>query len=108
MIVINLQLGFLKLLHGSLMREEKDKYGIVARDIPPYEVLYTKYLSYDDILKLKQVEKVLDMYYNSNMFVLSVRYLSGSFDDSFAMYELITLLPLGNHAILDSTLISIS
>lgn len=46
----NLQLGFLKLLHGSLMREEKDKYGIVARDIPPYEVLYTKYLSYDDIL----------------------------------------------------------
>lgn len=55
----NLQLGFLKLLHGSLMREEKDKYGIVARDIPPYEVLYTKYLSYDDILKLKQVEKFL-------------------------------------------------
>lgn len=86
----NLQLCFLKLLHGSLMREEKDKYGIVARDIPPYEVLYTKYLSYDDILKLKQVEKVLDMYYNSNMFVLSVRYLSGSFDDSFAMYELLS------------------
>lgn len=86
----NLQLGFLKLLHGSLMREEKDKYGIVARDIPPYEVLYTKYLSYDDILKLKQVEKVLDMYYNSNMFVLSVRYLSGSFDDSFAMYEMLS------------------
>lgn len=86
----NLQLGFLKLLHGSLMREEKDKYGIVARDIPPYEVLYTKYLSYDDILKLKQVEKVLDMYYNSNMFVLSVRYLSGSFDDSFVMYELLS------------------
>lgn len=86
----NLQLGFLKLLHGSLMREEKDKYGVVARDIPPYEVLYTKYLSYDDILKLKQVEKVLDMYYNSNMFVLSVRYLSGSFDDSFAMYELLS------------------
>ena len=86
----NLQLGFLKLLHGSLMREEKDKYGIVARDIPPYEVLYTKYLSYDDILKLKQVEKVLDMYYNSNMFVLSVRYLSGSFDASFAMYELLS------------------
>ena len=86
----NLQLGFLKLLHGSLMREEKDKYGIVARDIPPYELLYPKYLSYDDILKLKQVEKVLDMYYNSNMFVLSVRYLSGSFDDSFAMYELLS------------------
>ncbi len=86
----NLQLGFLKLLHGSLMREEKDKYGIVARDIPPYEVLYTKYLSYDDILKLKQVEKVLDMYYNSNMFVLSVRYLSGSFVDSFVMYELLS------------------
>ncbi len=87
----NLQLGFLKLLHGSLMREEKDKYGIVARDIPPYEVLYTKYLSYDDILKLKQVEKVLDMYYNSNMFVLSVRYLSGNFDDSFAMYEMLSV-----------------
>ena len=86
----NLQLGFLKLLHGSLMREEKDKYGIVARDIPPYEVLYTKYLSYDDILKLKQVEKVLDMYYNSNMFVLSVRYFFGGFDDSFAMYELLS------------------
>lgn len=83
----NLQLGFLKLLYGSLMREEADQYGIVARDNPPYEVLYTKYISYDEILRLKQVENVLDMYYNSCMFVNSLNFLVGFFENPFDIYE---------------------
>ena len=83
----NLQLGFLKLLYGSLMREEAERYGIVAGEMPPYEVLYTDYISYDEILKLKQVENVLDMYYNSNMFANSLQYLVGFFESPFSMYE---------------------
>ena len=85
----NLQLGFLKLLYGSLMRDEADKYGIVAGNMPPYEVLYTNFISYDEILKLKQVENVLDMYYNSNMFANSLRYLVGFFETPFTMYEML-------------------
>lgn len=83
----NLQLGFLKLLYGSLMRDEAEKYGIVARENAPYEVLFTKWISYEEILKLKVVENVLDMYYNSGMFANSLRLLADFFENSFDMYE---------------------
>ncbi|MGN0373994.1 MAG: DUF4080 domain-containing protein [Butyrivibrio sp.] len=81
-----LQLGFLKLLHGSSMEEEAGMYGIIARSYPPYEVLYTKWLSYEEMLLLKQTENVVDMYYNSAMFGESLRYLCGFFTDAFSMY----------------------
>ena len=81
-----LQLGFLKLLHGSLMRDEKDKYGIVCIDRPPYEVLFTKWLSYEDVLKLKLIENVVEMFYNSSMAVAGLKYLENFFSDAFTMY----------------------
>ena len=83
----NLQLGFLKLLHGSLMRSEADRYGIVCRDYAPYEVLYTDCLTYGDVLELKKVENVLDMYYNSRMFVAGLKYLVGFYESAFDMYR---------------------
>lgn len=81
-----LQLGFLKLLHGSLMREEKDKYGIVCIDRPPYEVLFTNWLTYEEILKLKLIENVVEMFYNSGMAVAGIKYLEGYFKSAFSMY----------------------
>ena len=63
-----LQLGFLKVLKGSFMYEQAENYGLVYRDKPPYEVLSTKWLSYDDVLKLKGIENMVEVYYNSGQF----------------------------------------
>lgn len=82
-----LQLGFLKVLKGSLMHEEAEKYGIVYKSNPVYEVLKTKWLSYDDVLKLKQIEDVLEVYYNSRQFENTMEYLLRFFETPFDMYE---------------------
>lgn len=82
----DLQLGFLKLLHGSVIKTEASEYGITCRDIPPYEVLFTRWISYEELLKLKLVENVLEMYYNSGMFVAGIKYARGFFTDAFSMY----------------------
>lgn len=82
-----LQLGFLKVLKGSLMHEEAEKYGIIYKSNPVYEVLKTKWLSYDDVLKLKQIEDVLEVYYNSRQFENTMEYLLRFFETPFDMYE---------------------
>lgn len=82
-----LQLGFLKVLKGSPMQERVEKYGIVYQTKPPYEVLYTDWLSYEEILKLKQVEEMVEIYYNSNQFRQTVLILAERFEGAFAMYE---------------------
>ncbi len=82
-----LQLGFLKLLRGSEMWERAEEFGICCMDKPPYEVLYTKWLSYEDILRLKKIEEMVEMYYNSNQFVHTIRFLENAFAHPFAMYE---------------------
>lgn len=82
-----LQLGFLKLLHGSRMREEKDIYNIVTRSKPPYEVMSTWVLSYEDVLLLKTVENVVEMFYNSRMFSTSIKYLEEHMPNPFSLYE---------------------
>lgn len=82
-----LQLGFLKLLYGSGMRRDKDEYGIVGHDEPPYEVLFTNWISYDDILELKNVEAMVEMYYNSDQFIYSVRYLGMIFSSAYEMFR---------------------
>ena len=82
----DLQLGFLKLLHGSGIEKETIQYGIVGRNMPPYEVLYTKWISYDELLKLKIIENVVEMYYNSGMFAAGIRYAERFFSDAFTMY----------------------
>lgn len=83
----NLQLGFLKLLHGSPISGEKDLYGIVVSDTPPYEVLYTDYITYEDVILLKSVENVLEMFYNSGMFEASVKYMEQCHENAFSLYE---------------------
>ena len=56
-----LQLGFLKVLKGSYMEEHTEEYGLVYKSLPPYEVLYTKWLSYEDVLKLKRIEEMVEV-----------------------------------------------
>ena len=82
-----LQLGFLKVLHGAYMHDEAGKYGIVYKAFPPYEVLYTTWLGYDDVLELKSVEEVLEIYYGSGQFVYSIRYLESFFETPYDFYR---------------------
>lgn len=82
-----LQLGFLKVLKGSFMYEQAENYGLVYRDKPPYEVLSTKWLSYDDVLKLKGIENMVEVYYNSGQFTRTLKYLEGWWKDAFVLYE---------------------
>ena len=82
-----LQLGFLKVLSGTQMSAESDEYGIVYSDRTPYEVLQTNWLSYDDILVLKGVEEMVEIYYNSGQFKFSIEYLERFFDNPFWLYE---------------------
>ena len=82
-----LQLGFLKLLRGSEMWNRAREFGICCMDKPPYEVLYTKWLSYEDVLRLKKMEEMVEMYYNTNQFVHTIHFLEKAFSHPFAMYE---------------------
>ena len=82
-----LQLGFLKVLKGSPMFYLAEKYGVVYQSKPPYEVLYTNWLSYGDVLKLKQIEEMVEIYYNSNQYRATLRLLRKNFVGPFAMFE---------------------
>ena len=81
------QLGFLKVLKGSYMREKAEDYGLVYRPEPPYEIMATKWLSYDDVLVLKGVEEMVEVYYNSRQFENSLEWLEKKFDSAFEMYD---------------------
>ena len=82
-----LQLGFLKVLKGSLMHEKAAEYGICYMDKAPYEVLYTRWISYEDVLKLKGVEEMVELYYNSNQFRHTLAFLVKQFETPFEMFE---------------------
>lgn len=82
-----LQLGFLKVLKGSYMEEQKEAYGLLYQSTPPYEVLQTKWLSYDDIIRLKQIEEMVEVYYNSRQFTHTIAALGALSDSPFALYE---------------------
>lgn len=82
-----LQLGFLKVLKGSHMMEMCKEYGIVYKTQEPYEVLSTKWLDYDHVLKLKIVENMVEVYYNSGQFQNTLEYLENFFPDAFSIYE---------------------
>lgn len=82
-----LQLGFLKVLKGSLMHEKAEEYGIFYLDNPPYEVLHTKWLSYGEVLALRAVEQMVELYYNSGQYTHTLTFLERAFDHPFAMYE---------------------
>lgn len=82
-----LQLGFLKVLKGSEMCERAGEYGIHYTDKPPYEVLFTNWLTFEDVLRLKRIEEMVEMYYNSNQFVHTLRFLEQAFETPFQMFE---------------------
>ena len=82
-----LQLGFLKVLKGSLMEENAREYGITCKSQEPYEVLSTRWISYEEILKLKTVESMVEVYYNSGQFQYTLNWLTGFWEDAFSFYE---------------------
>lgn len=82
-----LQLGFLKVLKGSYIEEQKEAYGLLCKDTPPYEVLSTKWLSYNDVLILKKVEEMVEVYYNSGQFTHTIRQMEHEFPSAFSMYR---------------------
>lgn len=82
-----LQLGFLKVLKGSDMHENAEKYGIRYLELPPYEVLYTNWISYGEIRRLKRIEEMVELYYNSGQFTHTLPVLEKAFPGPFAMYE---------------------
>lgn len=82
-----LQLGFLKVLKGSYMDERREAYGLVCGSEPPYEVLATRWLSFDDVILLKGVEEMVEMYYNSGQFSHTIAKLEREFTSAFGMYQ---------------------
>ena len=82
-----LQLGFLKVLKGSYMYDMAQKYGLKYLSHPPYEVLFTNWLNYEDVLRLKQVEEMVELYYNSNQFTHTMPLLEQLYDNPFYLYE---------------------
>lgn len=81
-----LQLGFLKVLKGSYMYQHAEEYGMIYHAGPPYEILKTKWLSYDELLSIKRVEEMLEVYYNSGQYQITIRLLESLFDSAFLMY----------------------
>ena len=81
------QLGFLKVLKGSHMMEMTGEYQILYKNREPYEVLSTAWLTYGEILRLKMVESMVEVYYNSGQFKNTLVFLEKYFDDPFRMYE---------------------
>ena len=84
-----LQLGFLKLLKGSPLYQEarEGRWGMIWRDDPPYEILQTAWLSFDDLLRLKDAEEMLEIYYNSQQFCHTIVLLEDRFPDPLSLYE---------------------
>jgi hypothetical protein len=82
-----LQLGFLKLLKGSGLRERAAEYGYIFTAETPYEVMENHWISYPELLKLKVIEDLLERYYNSGRFTLSFRYLFIEYPDPFRWFE---------------------
>ena len=82
-----LQLGFLKVLKGSPIEKDSIEYGIKYSKTAPYEVLSTNWISYGDILKLKNIEEMLELFYNSSQFTMSLPYLMRFFGTPFDMFE---------------------
>lgn len=82
-----LQLGFLKVLKGSYMGEQVENYEIKYQDVQPYEVLSTKWITYDEILALKKIEEMVEVYYNSAQFEHVLQYLIPFFESAYVFYE---------------------
>ena len=69
------------------MEEKVEDYGLSHKSVPPYEVLYTKWLSYKDVLRLKGIEEMVEEYYNSGQFTESLKAMEEKYDSAFVMYD---------------------
>ncbi len=83
----DLQLGFLKVLHGSHMEEMKETYGVIAEENAPYEVLSTNWISYEDVIELKRVEEMLSLYANSGQYRNTLQALLAGFDTPYGFFR---------------------
>lgn len=81
-----LQLGFLKVLKGSWLYENRERYGILFHDRPPYEVLATKWLSYEELQRIKLVEEMLEAYGNSGQYEITMKLLEQEFESPFDIF----------------------
>lgn len=81
-----LQLGFLKVLKGTKMYDNREEYGLVFMKKPPYEVLYTKWISYEELLELKHIEEMVELFYNSSQFTHAINKLENAFRSPYEMY----------------------
>lgn len=82
-----LQLGFLKVLKGADLETKCREYGLLYTDRPPYEVLCTKWLSFEEVSRLKQIEEMVELYYNSSQFTYTLPYVMRFFDRPFSLFE---------------------
>lgn len=82
-----LQLGFLKVLKGSMIYNRQHDFSIVYQDTAPYEVLTTHMLPYEDTLRLKAIEEMVETYYNSGKFLHVLEYLVPLYESPFAFFE---------------------
>lgn len=81
-----LQLGFLKVLKGSFLYEHRKEYGLLYQEYPPYEVMSTSWLTYEEILSMKLVEEMLEVYYNSGQFEMTIKLLELTTDNPFELF----------------------
>lgn len=84
-----LQMGFLKVLKGSKMHRNRENYGLVYRTKPPYEVMSTQWLDFDQVLYLKGIEEMVEVYYNTNQFMNSLKYLMHFVKSPFELFEML-------------------
>ncbi|MDI9496304.1 MAG: DUF4080 domain-containing protein [Bacillota bacterium] len=84
-----IQLGFLKVLKGTKIFRDKEKHGIKHTLKAPYEVICTKYISLGELLKLKNIEELVDKYYNEKYFNKSIKYAAGTWfaESPFEFYS---------------------
>ncbi len=91
-----LQLGFLKLLRGSGLRKDAENYGIVYNEKAPYEVLFTDKVSFDEMILLKYISEMVEIYYNSGKCVNTIKFAAGYFERPFLFFEKLTLYWIDN------------
>ena len=82
-----LQLGFLKVLKGSYMYENREAYGLIYRSEPPYEVLSTNWLSYEEMIRLKGIEQIVELYYNSHQYDKTLKEVLEGEESAFGFFE---------------------
>ncbi|WP_419003122.1 B12-binding domain-containing radical SAM protein [Anaerotignum lactatifermentans] len=92
-----LQLGFLKVLKGSMLHQKQKEFEIVYHDTAPYEVLTTHELPYADTLRLKYVEEMVETYYNSGRFLNTLAYLVPLYESPFAFFEAVSQFWVGEN-----------